>query len=150
MADIVSPAVRSRMMAGIRAKNTKPEMVVRRGLHKRGFRFRLHVRYLPGKPDLVFPKYNAVVFVNGCFWYGHECALFKWPKTNEGFWREKIGRNKANDRLNGEKIAALGWRRLTVWECALRCNNAETLPELFDKCENWLKNSNDCLELEAR
>src|ERR1700733_3845367 len=94
MADVVSPEVRSRMMSGIRGKNTKPEMVIRRGLHARGYRYLLHDGRLPGKPDLVFPKHRAVIFVHGCFWHGHDCHLFKWPKSRWGFWRKKIERNR--------------------------------------------------------
>lgn len=150
MADIVSPAVRSRMMAGIRAKNTKPEMVVRRRLHAMGFRYRLHDRKLPGKPDLVLPKYRSVIFVNGCFWHGHECANFKWPKTREGFWREKIGRNKVNDAKNSASLLALGWRTLVIWECAIKRQRDTALLELFDQCRDWLKSRCDSLVIGAR
>lgn len=130
-------------MAGILAKNTKPEIIVRRGLHAMGFRFRLHDRKLPGKPDLVLPRYRAVIFVNGCFWHGHECPLFKWPKSREEFWREKIERNKANDRTNALKISALGWRQLTVWECAIKRHDRAALSLVFDQCRNWLRNESD-------
>jgi DNA mismatch endonuclease, patch repair protein len=138
MADTVSSAVRSRMMAGIRAKDTKPEMIVRRGLHAMGFRFRLHDRKLPGKPDLVFPKYRAVIQVNGCFWHGHECALFKWPKSREAFWREKIERNRANDAANAVKISAIGWRQLTVWECAIKRRDMQARTAILARCRDWL------------
>ena len=110
MADVVSAEVRSRMMAGIRGKNTKPEMIIRRGLHARGFRYLLHDKRLPGKPDLVLPKHRAVIFVNGCFWHGHDCPLFKWPKTRKGFWRTKIARNRENDESAVIALRRSGWR----------------------------------------
>src|SRR3546814_10547828 len=94
MADVVSIDVRSRMMSGIRSTNTKPEMILRRGLHAAGFRFRLHDRRLPGKPDLVFPRYSAVLFAHGCFWHGHNCHLFRLPATRTDFWAAKIDRNR--------------------------------------------------------
>lgn len=149
MADIVSPAVRSRMMAGIRAKNTRPEMTVRRGLHTVGLRFRLHDRRLPGKPDLVFRKYGAVIFVNGCFWHGHECAKFKWPKSREEFWRTKIKRNRVNDLKNAEALSAIGWRTLVIWECAIKCRNESVLFEMFAQCRDWLKNGGDSMVIEV-
>lgn len=89
MSDKVSSEVRKRMMSNIRSKNTKPELILRKGLHQLGFRFRLHHRQLPGKPDMVFPKYRAVIFDHGCFWHGHQCHLFKWPATREEFWYQK-------------------------------------------------------------
>ena len=93
MVDVVTPEKRSAMMSGIKGKNTKPEFIVRKALFKRGFRYTLHNKNLPGKPDLVFARYKAVVFVNGCFWHGHNCHLFKWPKSNPEFWKEKITNN---------------------------------------------------------
>ena len=139
MADIVSPETRSRMMAGIRSKNTRPEMVVRRGLFARGFRFRLHARTLPGKPDLVLPKYRAAVFVSGCFWHGHDCPLFRWPATNEAFWRDKIGRNMARDVERREELVTLGWRVATVWECTLRQRSPEEVEQALDALAAWLR-----------
>jgi DNA mismatch endonuclease (patch repair protein) len=120
MTDIVDSATRSRMMSGIRGRNTKPEILIRSQLHRQGFRFRLHLRDLPGKPDIVLPRYNAVIFVHGCFWHGHDCPLFKLPKTREEFWRNKIERNQANDQKAKESLLAKGWRVGVVWECALR------------------------------
>lgn len=120
MSDIVSPETRSRMMSGIRGKNTKPEIKVRKSLHRLGFRYRLHDKSLPGKPDLVLPKYKTVIFVNGCFWHGHECGLFKWPKSNTEFWKEKITGNRLRDEKNLEHLDKLGWNVITVWECSLR------------------------------
>lgn len=120
MTDVVNPATRSRMMAGIRSKNTTPELIVRSLLHKLGFRFRLHRKDLPGKPDIVLPKYRAVVFINGCFWHGHDCRYFKWPSTREEFWRAKIHRNQHNDEQALRSLTLEGWRVAIVWECALK------------------------------
>ena len=137
-ADTVSPEVRSRMMAGIRGSNTKPELAVRSALHRRGFRFRLHRRDLPGKPDLVFPRHKAVILVHGCFWHGHDCHLFKWPKTREDFWREKIASNAARDRRQLEKLKEAGWRVATVWECALKGRARLPIETVADACAAWL------------
>lgn len=137
MVDVVDKATRSRMMSGIQGKNTKPELLVRKYLHGRGLRFRLHARELPGKPDLVFPKYKAVVFVHGCFWHGHECTLFKWPQTRAEFWKEKIVRNRANDKRAVTSLMTGGWRVCVVWECALRKNN-EDIDVLFGRIVDWL------------
>jgi DNA mismatch endonuclease (patch repair protein) len=133
MADIVDTATRSRMMAGIRGKNTKPEMLVRRLLHQSGFRYRLHVKDLPGTPDIVLPRYNAVIFVNGCFWHGHNCRLFKWPQTRQEFWHDKITRNHENDQKSREALLTDGWRTGVIWECMIRDNVKESwLPHLID------------------
>lgn len=109
------------MMSGIRAKDTKPEMQVRKMLHSAGFRYRLHDRKLPGKPDLVLKKYGVVVMVQGCFWHGHDnCPLFRLPKSRTEFWEEKISANAERDNKNSIKLLELGWRILMVWECALK------------------------------
>src|SRR3546814_19673560 len=107
-------------MAAIKGSHTKPELLIRKALHAAGLRYRLHVKDLPGKPDLVFPRHRAVVFVNGCFWHRHDCHLFKWPATRQDFWREKIGRNVANDEHAIGILTDAGWRVATVWECALK------------------------------
>ncbi|WP_339856682.1 very short patch repair endonuclease [Pseudohongiella acticola] len=120
MSDIVSRQKRSEMMSGIKGKNTKPEMLVRKALHRKGFRFRLHRRDLPGKPDIVLGKYRTVVFVNGCFWHGHDCHLFKWPKSNPDFWVKKINDTVARDRSCRDSLEKAGWNVITVWECSLR------------------------------
>mgnify|MGYP001813680444 FL=1 len=120
MADVVDRKTRSRMMSGIRGKNTRPELLIRKGLHARGFRFRLHDKRLPGKPDLVLPKYSAVIFVHGCFWHGHDCHLFKWPQSRREFWRKKITRNKVKDAESYVSLKKEGWYILTIWECALK------------------------------
>lgn len=118
MADIVSKATRSRMMSGIRGKNTKPEMVVRRLLHRRGLRFRLHDSRLPGRPDIVLPRYRAVIDVHGCFWHQHpDCRFAYMPTSNTKFWSEKLGENALRDGRNREALARLGWKVFVVWEC---------------------------------
>lgn len=136
MADIVPPAVRSRMMAGIRAKNTKPEMAIRRGLHRLGLRFRLHDKRLPGKPDLVFPKYRAVIFVHGCFWHGHECHGVRIPATRTEFWQQKIERNIERDAAVRTALDQAGWRHLTSWECQIKQRNLEAI---LAGCIDWLQ-----------
>ena len=139
MADIVTPEVRSRMMAGIRGKNTKPELMLRRGLHAAGFRFRLHDRTLPGKPDIVFPRYRAVLFAHGCFWHGHDCHLFKWPSSRPDFWRAKIQRNREVDTLALAALQAAGWRQGIVWECALKGKARLPIEIVLSECAAWLK-----------
>jgi len=120
MVDVVDSATRSRMMAGIQSKNTKPELLVRRYLHGRGLRFRLHAKELPGKPDLVFPKYKAVVFVHGCFWHRHSgCKFAVVPASNVEFWKQKLDSNRERDQRNNRRLKVLGWKVLTVWECQL-------------------------------
>ena len=111
-------------MAGIRSKNTKPEMVVRRFLHGQGYRYRLHRKDLPGTPDLVLPKYQAVIFVHGCFWHGHDCRYYRLPKTRTAFWAEKIAGNRSRDEKNQRLLEAEGWRVIVVRECEIRDNQA--------------------------
>jgi len=130
------------MMAGIRGKDTKPELVIRHGLHRLGFRYRLHDRRLPGKPDLVFPKYNAVILVHGCFWHGHDCHLFRWPSTREEFWRRKITRNREVDARNRKTLLEAGWRILEVWECALKGCDARPVDSVVSGCARWLRSGN--------
>jgi len=123
MADVVNRETRSRMMAGIRGKNTNPEHVVRKALFASGFRFRLHRRDLPGIPDIVLPRKQIVIFVHGCFWHRHQsCANAKLPTTRPDFWLQKLEGNKQRDRRNIEALLALGWRVLVVWECTTRKN----------------------------
>jgi DNA mismatch endonuclease (patch repair protein) len=119
--DYLTPAQRHRCMSAIHAKNTKPELLVRRYLFSRGFRYRLNDPRLPGHPDLVLRKYRTVVFVNGCFWHGHEgCKYFRLPQTNTEFWQAKIIRNAERDKAEQRALAALGWHCITVWECQLK------------------------------
>jgi DNA mismatch endonuclease (patch repair protein) len=129
MADIVSPEVRSRMMSAIRSRNTKPELAVRRFFHGRGLRFRLHAKNLPGRPDVVLPKYRAVVFVHGCFWHRHTGCRFSYnPKSRRAFWRKKFLDNIQRDRRRRVELEELGWKVLTIWECETSDEN--TLEEL--------------------
>ncbi|MFM0017619.1 very short patch repair endonuclease [Paraburkholderia azotifigens] len=137
MVDIVDAATRSRMMSGIRGRNTKPEILIRSLLHRRGFRFRLDARDLAGRPDIVLPRYRAVIFVHGCFWHGHDCHLFKWPQTRAEFWRDKIGRNRANDAKAQAALLEAGWRVATVWECALRGANRD-IDGVLQRLIDWL------------
>ena len=121
MTDTVDQVVRSRMMAGIGGKDTKPELALRRALHARGLRYRLHDRTLPGTPDLVFRRFGAVCFVHGCFWHRHEgCPYATSPATRAEFWQEKFRANVMRDRRNREDLLAAGWRVAIVWECSLR------------------------------
>lgn len=123
MADFMDPAQRSAHMAKIRSKNTKPELLLRKGLHALGYRYRLHDRKLPGKPDLVFPSRKKVVFVNGCFWHGHECSVgSRLPKSNTEFWRDKRAKNKARDQRQLAHLDLLGWETLVVWECDIKAS----------------------------
>ncbi len=110
---------RSRIMAAIHSRDTKPELIVRRYLFARGFRFRLNHPRLPGRPDIVLRKYRTVIFVNGCFWHGHDCPAFHLPRTNADFWRRKIERNRRRDADVQRQLAAMGWHCITVWECDL-------------------------------
>jgi DNA mismatch endonuclease (patch repair protein) len=136
--DRVDGATRGRMMSAVRAKDTAPEMLVRRELHARGFRYRLHDRKLPGRPDLVLPRHRAAIFVNGCFWHLHECELFRWPETRKDFWREKLTGNRERDNLNRERLAALGWRHAVIWECALRGRTRLSPSNMGDMLEKWM------------
>ena len=135
MTDIKTIEERSRNMAAIKGKDTKPEMIVRKYLFSRGLRFRVQVRKLPGNPDIVLPKYKTVIFVNGCFWHGHEgCKYFRLPKSNVEFWKEKIERNIERDRESMRALLDLGWKVIRVWECELRnkANREETLNEIYN------------------
>lgn len=118
--DVLSPEQRRLNMSRIRARDTRPEMIVRQGLHRAGFRYRLHVRTLPGTPDLVLPARRAVVLINGCFWHGHDCSLFRMPATRADFWQAKINANRARDERTQSALLSSGWRVFTVWECSLK------------------------------
>lgn len=123
--DKLTPAQRRHCMSSIRGKDTKPEILVRKGLHARGFRFRLQERKLPGKPDLTLPKYGVAVMVNGCFWHGHEgCRYATKTQSNSEFWDAKIARNRHRDEVTTAHLEALGWTVITVWECELKGKEA--------------------------
>jgi len=147
MTDIVTKAVRSRMMSGIRGINTRPEIRIRQLLHKEGFRFRLHTSHLPGKPDIILPRFQAVVFVHGCFWHGHECHLFKWPQTRRTFWKEKITGNRKRDEEVFSMLASDGWRIMVIWECALKGPNRLKNGFLVSQLVQWLRSRKKYFEL---
>ena len=130
---------RSEIMASIRSKNTKPELIIRKNLHKLGFRFRLHETNLPGSPDIVMKKFNAVIFVNGCFWHGHNCQTWARPKSNINYWMKKIERNKTRDLSNIASLRKMKWRVLVVWQCSLK--NKLDVKETVLKIVKWI-NSN--------
>jgi DNA mismatch endonuclease, patch repair protein len=138
MVDVHSPQIRSKNMMAVGYKNTKPELIIRKLLHSSGFRYRLHVKNLPGKPDLVFPKFRAVIFVNGCFWHGHKCYLFKWPVTRAEFWRIKISGTIKRDQRNKVFLSESGWKVLVIWECAIKGKHKLSRDELLSFISRWL------------
>jgi DNA mismatch endonuclease (patch repair protein) len=138
MADVLTPEQRRLNMSRIRGKDTKPELVLRRGLHARGLRFRLHRKDLPGRPDMVFPRYHAAVLVHGCFWHGHDCQLFKLPTTRREFWQAKIEGNRARDLRDRARLVASGWRVLVVWECALKGSTRLAADAVLTEIVLWL------------
>ena len=127
------------MMAAVRSRNTGPELTIRRALHGRGFRYRLHDPNLPGKPDIVLRRFRAVVLVHGCFWHGHDCPLFRIPGTRREFWEAKIGRNRERDAEVREALRMVRWRSLTIWECAIRGTRSRKPDELLDGISRWLE-----------
>lgn len=131
-------------MAGITGKNTKPEILVRKILHRLGYRFRLHKKGLPGKPDIVLPRYRVVIFVQGCFWHGHEnCHLFRLPKTRTEFWEAKIAGNKARDKKVLAELSQLGYRVAEVWECALKGKRALKISQIESEMHMFISHSDD-------
>lgn len=141
MTDVLTPDQRRLNMSRIRGRDTAPEMIIRRGLHARGLRYRLHDRPLPGRPDLVFPKYRTVVFVNGCFWHAHGCALSKLPDVRREFWRRKLAANTERDRRAIDALKSAGWRVLLIWECALRGVERRAIPEVLNMAEDYIKSA---------
>ena len=139
MADIVDRETRSRMMSGIRGRDTKPELAIRRHLHAAGYRFRVHDRRLPGCPDLVLPKHRAVIFVHGCFWHHHEqCRFATIPATRAEFWKSKFESNQLRDNRNSETLLRAGWRVAVVWECAVKVHREESVTAQLIR---WLDSS---------
>jgi len=134
-------------MAAIRGKDTKPEILIRHALFSRGYRYRLHCSELPGKPDVVLPKYRAVIQVQGCFWHRHDCRFFKWPATRPEFWRKKIEGNVARDQKALYQLKMQEWRALIIWECALKKASSDSLELLVDDIEHWLHSDSEYLEL---
>ena len=134
MADVMTPEERSRCMAAVKGKDTKPEMIVRKYLFSRGLRYRVNNRNLPGSPDIVLRKYKTVVFVDGCFWHGHEgCKYFRLPKSNVDFWRHKIAMNIARDYANNVDLKLAGWKVIRIWECEIKtkAKREEALQHLY-------------------
>jgi len=138
MVDVHNPERRSANMRAIRQKDTSPELKIRRLLFARGFRFRLHVKSLPGSPDIVLPKYRVAVFVHGCFWHGHGCHLFKVPTTRTEFWMTKIQGNRERDFRNQSQLLAAGWRVLTIWECSLKGKQKRSPDEVVERAADWI------------
>ena len=138
---------RSRAMAKIHVKDTAIEILVRKRLFHLGFRYKVNDRSLPGKPDIVFPKYRAVIFVHGCFWHGHDCSLFRLPKTNRNFWKNKIASNRLRDRRVMDALRDQNWRVGVIWECAIRGMPEEHLVKVMEKTAFWLKSNEDSLEI---
>jgi DNA mismatch endonuclease, patch repair protein len=137
--DVHTPAQRSHNMRRIRGRDTKPELLLRRGLHAAGLRFRLHARQLPGRPDLVFPARRAVILVHGCFWHGHSCPMFRLPTTRPEFWANKIGENRARDVRTKTALHAASWRTLIVWECALRGPARQPLAQVIVEAADFVR-----------
>ena len=144
MADVHTKETRSYNMSRIKGKNTKPEILVRKYLFSKGLRYRLHDKRLPGKPDLVFPKYKMVIFVHGCFWHGHDgCRYFVVPKTRTGWWLNKINKNKEKDDDSIHKLKIEGWRISTIWECDLKNGRKEEfLDNIYQKIVNQIDTNN--------
>ncbi|WP_295979974.1 DNA mismatch endonuclease Vsr [uncultured Akkermansia sp.] len=131
MSDIFSQTKRSDIMSKISSKDTKPEILVRKFLFSKGFRYRINVKTLPGKPDIVLPKYKTIIFVNGCFWHGHDCKKGKLPSSNIDFWKNKILKNKLRDNENQAQLALLSWKVIVIWQCEI--NKIDKKIETFNK-----------------
>lgn len=147
MPDIVDAQTRSRMMAGIRAGNTKPELLIRKALHGLGYRYRLHAAGVPGRPDIVLSRRRAAIFVHGCFWHGHDCALFRMPGTRREFWETKIERNRARDAEVRDLLYRADWRQATVWECAFRGPSQIGLKETITRLASWIDGEDAALDI---
>ena len=139
MSDVLTPEQRRLNMSRIRGRDTKPEMILRRGLHAQGLRFRLHRKDLPGKPDLVFPQHRAVILAHGCFWHRHKCPMFKWPATRAEFWNKKISGNRERDQAALDALRDVGWRVLVVWECALRGPARRPVEDVLGRCRDFVE-----------
>lgn len=150
MVDVVPRNKRSQMMAGIKGKNTKPEILIRKELFKLGYRYRINSNRLPGKPDIVLPKYNAIIFIHGCFWHHHDCKLFKWPKSNSQFWKNKILANVERDNIQIRKLLGMGWKVLLVWECSIKGKNENEISNVVLKITKWLNGDSYNIEISER
>lgn len=134
-------------MAAVRARDTKPELMIRRALHGAGLRYRLNVRDLPGKPDIVLPRYRAVVFVHGCFWHRHECDLFRWPESRPEFWRDKLDGNAVRDRNASEALDEAGWRQAVIWECALKGRKKRDFQDTMQRLIAWIRSDEQAITI---
>lgn len=134
------------MMSGIKGKNTKPELIIRSMLHKKGFRFRIHNSKLPSKPDIVLKKYRAVILIHGCFWHRHQCRIFKWPQTNQEFWEIKINKNYENDIKKMNELHEMGWRICIIWECAIK-GAGKDLERVISDVTSWIRSENNFMEI---
>jgi DNA mismatch endonuclease (patch repair protein) len=135
------------MMSGIRGRNTQPEKLIRSGLHRLGFRFRLHAVNPSGRADFVLPKYHAAVYVHGCFWHGHDCHLFRLPGTRRAFWRDKIRANRNRDARVRKLLQAEGWRQLVIWECAFKGRGPSVQARTVERAAAWLRSSRRFAEI---
>jgi DNA mismatch endonuclease (patch repair protein) len=149
MADVVSREKRSEMMSGIRGKNTRPEIAIRKALFNQGFRYRLHDGKLPGKPDVVLPKYKAAIFVHGCFWHKHDCHLFRMPGSRREFWHAKIEGNLKRDKIALSRLHDANWRTLVIWECAMKGKTRLDETDLIAKVSFWIKSSGQHAEIKG-
>lgn len=148
MIDVVDKITRSRMMAGIKGKNTKPELDLRRELHREGLRYRLHVAGLPGRPDIVLPRHRAIIEVQGCFWHRHEhCRFCTTPASNTDFWTLKFAETIKRDRLNQKALRKLGWRVAIVWECSVKDEGAQAVTQ---RIAAWLRSGRSSKEISSR
>ncbi|MGV1989999.1 very short patch repair endonuclease [Agrobacterium sp. 22-221-1] len=148
--DTVDSHTRSKIMASVGQKNTGAEMLLRRALHRKGLRYRLHDRSLPGSPDIVFPRFKAVLFVHGCYWHSHGCYRSTVPKSRREFWTDKFATNRSRDERSGKLLVTEGWRVLTVWECALRGKSSSPAGEIADAVWDWLQSEAQIGEIEGR
>jgi DNA mismatch endonuclease (patch repair protein) len=152
MVDIVDASTRSMMMSRVKGKDTQQEVEIRKRLFALGLRYRLHDKKLPGKPDLVLPRYKTVIFIHGCFWHVHDCHLFRWPTSKKAFWKKKLEGNKKRDIENIESLKKLGWRILIIWECAFRStgrNREKEFHSITSKSVKWLRSKSEYREIRS-
>jgi DNA mismatch endonuclease (patch repair protein) len=147
VSDVHDQQTRGRNMAAVRSRDTKPEMMIRKALHASGLRFRLNVRDLPGKPDIVLPRHRAVVFVHGCFWHRHECDLFRWPESRPEFWRDKLNTNAARDMTSAEALGKAGWRQAVIWECALKGRKKRDFQDTMQRLIAWIRSDEQAITI---
>lgn len=134
-------------MAAVRSRDTKPELIIRRALHAAGLRYRLNVRDLPGRPDIVLPRHKAIIFVHGCFWHRHECDLFRWPESRTEFWRKKLEANAARDNNAAQALGEAGWRQAIIWECALKGRKKLDFRDTMQRLIDWIRSDEEVLTL---